>query len=88
MDELRRNFSPKVDHANIFFVLSKSGKFEYVSIFMTSGGKRKNITSKYSDDQYFALLKWMYDNFDIVPWDDSMPYCRGVISAWEKDSNK
>ena len=83
-DAVRKHFSNKVDLAFVSFIVSKSGRFEYLYIFLLDRDNRKekkNLTMEYPDDKYYDFLQWMIDNVELTPWDGPVPYCKGAFSV-------
>lgn len=84
LDAVRKYFSNRVDTAFISFIVSRSGRFEYLYIFLSDSDnheKNKKLTLEYSDDMYYGFLQWMIGNIELTPWDDPIPYCRGALRA-------
>ena len=83
-DAVRKHFSNKVDLAFVSFIVSRSGRFEYLYIFLLDRDNRKekkNLTLEYPDDKYYDFLQWMIENVELTPWDGPVPYCRGAFSV-------
>ena len=77
LDAVREIFSDKVSLAYIHFIISQSGRFEYVSVFLMGDGQ--NVTSEYADENYLDLFSWLVENIKPVSWDGPLPYCRGAL---------
>ena len=84
---VRKHFSNKVDLAFVSFIVSKSGRFEYLYIFLLDRDnlkEKKNLTLEYPDDKYYDFLQWMIDNVELTSCDGPIPYCRGALLIREK----